>query len=109
MQFAFRMRPEKRSEVPAAVHVDGTSRVQTVNAQENPLFHKLITRFYEKTGVPMVLNTSFNRHGIATISSPRQALDHFLEGCVDGLAIGPYAMDLEANRRLGPLEREPQL
>lgn len=109
MQFAFRMRPGKRSIVPAAVHVDGTSRVQTVNAQENPLFHRLITRFYEKTGVPMVLNTSFNRHGIATISSPRQALDHFLEGCVDGLAVGPYAMDLEANRRLGPLDREPQL
>jgi len=109
MQFAFRMRPEKRAAVPAAVHVDGTSRVQTVNAEDNPLFHRLISRFYERTGVPMLLNTSFNRHGIATISAPRQALDHFLEGCVDALAVGPYAMDLDANRRLGPLESELQM
>ena len=109
MQFAFRMRPEKRSVVPAAVHVDGTSRVQTVNAEDNPLFYRLINRFYEQTGVPMLLNTSFNRHGIATISSPRQALDHFLEGCVDALAVGPYAMDLDANRRLAALGNEPQM
>lgn len=109
MQFAFRMRPEKRSAVPAAVHVDGTSRVQTVSAEDNPLLHRLISRFHERTGVPMLLNTSFNRHGIATISSPRQAIDHFLEGCVDALAVGPYAMDLDANRRLAPLESEAEL
>ena len=108
MQFAFRMRPEKCAIVPAAVHIDGTSRIQTVRSEDNPLFHRLISRFYERTGVPMVLNTSFNRHGIATISSPRQALDHFLEGCVDALAIGPYAMDLETNRRLAALDSEPQ-
>lgn len=109
MQFAFRMRPEKCSAVPAAVHVDGTTRIQTVNAEDNPLFHRLISRFCGRTRVPMLLNTSFNRHGIATISAPRQALDHFLEGCVDALAVGPYAMDLDANRRLAALESEPQL
>lgn len=109
MQFAFRMRPQKRTLVPSAVHVDGTSRIQTVNAEDNPLFHRLIRCFYERTGVPMILNTSFNRHGIATISSPRQALDHFLEGCVDALAIGSCAVDLNANRRLSALEGEPEL
>jgi len=102
MQFVFEFPEDRHVQVSSAVHVDGTSRIQSVNEKDNPLFYALIRRFYEHTGIPMVLNTSFNRHGIATIGSPRQALDHFLEGCVDCLAIGPFGLDIEENRLLTP-------
>ena len=54
------VKPQKRARIPAVTHVDGSSRLQTVTPQDEPLYHRLITKFYELTGVPMVLNTSFN-------------------------------------------------
>ena len=98
MQVAFDMKPSMVSKVPSAVHVDGSSRVHTVKKSENPLYWELINEFNKLTGVPVLLNTSFNRHGIATISTPRQAVEHLLEGCMDYLAIGNNLVAFKDNR-----------
>ncbi len=71
-------------------HVDGTSRAQFVEKSEAPLYHDMILNFAKLTGVPIVLNTSFNRHGIATISTPKQAIEHLVCGNVDKLFIGKF-------------------
>ena len=90
MNMAFRVRPEKAHLIPAAIHVDGTCRAQSVNERQNPVFYRLISQFAKITGVPMVLNTSFNRHGVPIVATPRQAIEHLLEGSVDLLAIEGY-------------------
>lgn len=99
MQMALQVRDEKRHLIPAAVHVDGSARVQTVDVKDNEAFWRLIDKFREITGVPVLLNTSFNRHGVPTIATPRQAIEHLLEGDLDYLAIGPYLVGFEENRR----------
>ena len=98
MQIAFEVFEEKRALIPAAVHVDKSARVQVVNKRDNLQYWRLINEFRELTGIPVLLNTSFNRHGIATISSPRQAIEHLLEGCMDYLAIGEYLVRFDENR-----------
>jgi carbamoyltransferase len=90
MNMVFRARPEKAHLIPAAIHVDGTCRAQSVNKTQNPLFYRLISQFAKITGVPMVLNTSFNRHGVPIVATPRQAIEHLLDGSVDLLAIEGY-------------------
>jgi carbamoyltransferase len=74
-------------------HVDGTSRAQFVKIEDNSGFHDLISEFYKISGVSILLNTSFNRHGIATISSPKQALEHLVCGNVEELYIGGYKVN----------------
>ena len=98
MQVAFDMKPEMIEKVPSAVHVDGTTRVNVVRKSENELYWSLINEFKKITGIPVLLNTSFNRHGIATISTPRQAIEHLLEGCMDYLAIDNYLVSFKDNR-----------
>lgn len=90
MSFAFEVKPEYADKIPAAVHVDGTSRPNSVRREANAKYYDLICEFEKLTGIPLVLNTSFNRHGIATIVYPRQAFEHLLNGCLDVLAIGDY-------------------
>ena len=98
MQIAFDMSSDMADKVPSAVHVDGTTRVHVVRKSENSLYWSLINEFKKLTGIPVLLNTSFNRHGIATISTPRQAVEHLLEGCMDYLAIGDNLVAFEDNR-----------
>lgn len=90
MNFAFKVAEEGSSLFPAAAHVDGTSRPSTISEEQNPKYYRLISEFKKLTGVPVVLNTSFNRHGIATIVTPRQAIQHLMDGCMDVLAIEDY-------------------
>ena len=90
MQFVVPVRRERRHEIPAVVHIDGTARVQTVTEQANPLFWRLITLFGERTGVPMVLNTSFNVDGEPIVCTPQDALRSFFASGLDALAIGNY-------------------
>jgi carbamoyltransferase len=75
MQFTVRVRPDKRSRIPAVVHVDGTARVQTVGPQDNPPFRRLIEQFAQRTGIPCVLNTSLNSRGQPIACSPEDALE----------------------------------
>ncbi|MCP4265433.1 MAG: hypothetical protein GY777_07645 [Candidatus Brocadiaceae bacterium] len=98
MQIAFQVIEEKRILIPAAVHIDGSSRMHILNREDNELYWSLIDNFRIITGIPLILNTSFNRHGIATISTPRQAIEHLLEGCSDYLAIGEFLVDFKKNR-----------
>lgn len=86
--------------IPAAVHVDGTCRVQLVDKNINKNYWNIINNFKKITGIPLLLNTSFNRHGISTISSPRQAIEHLLEGCVDVLYLEGVEIKLDKNRKI---------
>lgn len=81
------IRPEKAHEIPAAVHADGTGRIQTVAREDNPRFHALISAFADETGVPVLLNTSFNRQE-PIVASPADAVSCFLRTNMDALAIG---------------------
>lgn len=90
MLFTIPVLTERRHEVPAIVHVDGTSRPQVVHAETHPRYHALISAFYDRTGVPMLMNTSFNRRGEPIVGSPADALDAFPELGADVLAIGSF-------------------
>ncbi|AUX21637.1 carbamoyltransferase [Sorangium cellulosum] len=81
-----RIRPERRAEIPAVTHVDGTGRVQTVTARENPRFHALLLEFGRLTGTPVLLNTSFNASE-PIVCTPKEALDCFLRTKMDVLVL----------------------
>jgi carbamoyltransferase len=83
------VRPERRDHIPAVTHVDGTGRLQTVERAVNPRFHALIAAFARLTGVPMVLNTSFNENE-PVVCRPEEALDCFLRTNMDVLVLGNY-------------------
>jgi carbamoyltransferase len=87
MLFAAPVRPGLAARIPAVVHADGTARLQIVRADVNPHFHDLITRFYRRTGVPMVLNTSFN-DSEPIVCTPADAVLTFMSTRIDALAIG---------------------
>ncbi len=78
----------KKKIIPAVVHVDGTARTQTVDGENNPMFYKVIEEFYKITGVPVVLNTSFNIKGQPIVMNPQQAVSTFFGTGMDCLAIG---------------------
>jgi carbamoyltransferase len=86
MMQVFQVREEKRPLIPAVTHVDGSGRLQTVSPRTNPRFHRLIEEFEAITGVPMVLNTSFNENE-PVVCEPQQALDCFLRTKMDMLVI----------------------
>jgi carbamoyltransferase len=90
MTITFDVRPEWRARIPAVVHVDGTARPQLVRAATNPLYHKLICAYQALSGIPLVLNTSFNVHEEPIVCAPREAIRAFVEKRVDCLGIGPY-------------------
>ncbi len=77
MMQVFQIRPEKRVFIPAVTHVDGSGRLQTVCRRTNPRYHRLIAAFCELTGVPIILNTSFNENE-PVVCEPKEALDCFL-------------------------------
>jgi len=89
MVTAYRIKPERQSGIPAVTHADGTGRLQTVNQESNPLYWKLIRRFGEITGVPVLLNTSFNENE-PIVQTPAEAIDCFLRTRMDMLVLGPY-------------------
>ncbi|HLF95716.1 MAG TPA: carbamoyltransferase C-terminal domain-containing protein, partial [Methylococcaceae bacterium] len=90
MERALRFRPEVRERVPAVVHVDGTGRLQSVKSEWNPRFHRLLSEFHRLTGVPLLLNTSFNVMGKPMVHSVEDAVAVFLTSGVDALAVGDY-------------------
>jgi carbamoyltransferase len=87
MMQVFQIREEKRQLIPAVAHVDGSGRLQTVSRRTNPLYHRLITAFRERTGIPMVLNTSFNENE-PIVCQPQEALECFLRTQMDVLVLG---------------------
>ena len=87
------VRPEKRARIPAVTHVDGSARPQTVEASVNPLFHRLTSEFHRRTGVPVVMNTSFNLRGEPIVCSVPDALRTFFTSGMDALIIGSFLID----------------
>jgi carbamoyltransferase len=81
-----------RSAIPAVTHVDGSARVQTVHAGTNPLFHRLLTRFHEKTGCPVLVNSSFNVRGEPIVCTPEDAFRCFMSNELDVLTVGNCVM-----------------
>ncbi len=91
MMQVYPVRVEKRQIIPAVTHVDGSGRMQTVNAEGNPIYWKLIRTFGLRTGVPILLNTSFNENE-PIVHRPAEALDCFLRTRMDVLVLGPHAI-----------------
>ena len=90
MLLVFDVLEHQRSVVPAITHVDGTARVQTVSQQDNPLYWQMISHFERLTGVPMVLNTSFNDNNEPIVCTPQDAIACYLKSDVDAIALGPF-------------------
>ena len=90
MTITFDCTDEMAEKCPAAVHVDKTARPQFVSERTNESFHKIISAYHELTGVPAVINTSFNMHEEPIVCSPKDAVRAFLLGNIDYLAIGDY-------------------
>jgi len=89
MLHVYTIRPEKREQLCAVNHVDDTGRLQSVSRDENPLYYDLIQAFQRKTGIPVVLNTSFNENE-PIVCAPNEAIDCFKRTRMDALAIGPF-------------------
>jgi carbamoyltransferase len=87
MTHVYPIRAERRALIPAVTHVDGSGRLQTVTAEENPRYHRLIAAFRDLTGVPMLLNTSFNESE-PIVCAPDEALDCFMRTNMDCLVLG---------------------
>ena len=83
----YQIREEKRAQIPAVTHVNGSGRLQTVTVQQNSRYHRLIDAFREETGVPMILNTSFNENE-PVVCRPKEAIDCFLRTKMDVLVLG---------------------
>jgi carbamoyltransferase len=81
------IRDEWKDQLPGIVHVDGTCRVQTVDKDEIPLFHTLLKQFKKESGIPVLVNTSFNRRGMPIVETPEQAVKFFLECALDVLVM----------------------
>jgi len=91
MLHVYKIRPEHREECQAVNHVDDTGRLQTVSREENPLYYDLIARFRDRTGTPMVLNTSFNENE-PIVCRPEEAVDCFVRTRMDVLCLGPFVV-----------------
>jgi carbamoyltransferase len=95
MEKVFPIREEKRSIIPAVTHVDGSGRLQSVSKATNPKYHALISKFFEKTGVPIILNTSLNENE-PVVRLPREAIACFLRTDMDVLVVGNCLIDRHA-------------
>ncbi|HEV2489372.1 MAG TPA: carbamoyltransferase [Candidatus Acidoferrales bacterium] len=87
------VKPEKRSVIPAVTHVDGSARPQTVEKDINPLYWRLIREFGDRTGVPVIMNTSFNLRGEPIVCAPTDAIRTFFSSGMDALVIGDFIVE----------------
>ncbi|MDR5735466.1 carbamoyltransferase C-terminal domain-containing protein [Caballeronia sp. LZ025] len=93
MLFVFDVREDMKARIPAVTHIDGTARVQTVNRSQHPLYYDLLAAFKARTGVPVLVNTSFNTRGEPMVNSPRDAVESFWTSPLDALVIGPFLIE----------------
>jgi len=101
MTQVYPIRAEKRGLIPAVTHVDGSGRLQTVTQDANPLFFRLIDAFRVLTGVPLVLNTSFNENE-PIVCTPQEALDCFLRTHMDVLVMGHWVITRRESAHTSP-------
>jgi carbamoyltransferase len=101
MLLTARVRPEKQHLLPAITHVDGTARVQTVTRAQNPLYYALIEEFGKLSGVPVLVNTSFNVQGEPIVCTPEEAFNSFAHTDMDYLVMGDALIPASSKRKLG--------
>lgn len=98
MLFVNDVRPEMVDTIPAVTHTDGTARIQTVNERQNKPYYQLIRAFAEQTGVPVLVNTSFNTRGEPVVCTPRDAVESFWTSPLDALVIGSFFLEKTTHR-----------
>jgi carbamoyltransferase len=96
------VRAEYRTKLPAITHADGSARIQTVRHDVHPLYHQLLSAFGALSGMPVLLNTSFNVRGEPIVNTPAEALATFERTGLDALAIGPWLV----SAKQGPVDHE---
>jgi carbamoyltransferase len=99
MLFVYKVKADKAHRIPAVRHVDGTARVQTVNERQHPSYYKLLKSFHELTGVPVLINTSFNTLGKPIVCTPRDAVECFWSSPFDALVIGSFLLEKDPSSR----------
>jgi carbamoyltransferase len=92
MLFVYEVRREQAHRIPAVRHVDGTARVQTVRRDQHPLLYGLLQAFARRTGIPVLVNTSFNTRSEPIVCSPRDAVECFWSSPLDALVIGSFLL-----------------
>lgn len=97
MLFVYCVRSDKADKIPAVRHVDGTARIQTINAEQHPRYHSLLKEFKELTGVPVLVNTSFNTRGEPIVCTPRDAIECFWTSPFDALVINSFLLEKDNN------------
>ena len=90
MTITYNVREDWIEKTQATTHIDGTARPQIVKKSSNPSYYKIIDEYYKLSGIPVVINTSFNMHEEPIVATPDDAIRAFNEGCIDYLAIGNY-------------------
>jgi carbamoyltransferase len=95
MLFVYDVLEDKADRIPAVKHIDGTARIQTINEQQNKPYYDLLKAFYQKTGVPVLINTSFNTLGKPIVCTPRDAIECFWSSPFDALIIGSFIIEKE--------------
>jgi carbamoyltransferase len=93
MLFVYDVRPEAAGKIPAVRHVDGTARIQTVNREQHPRYYDLLKAFQKRTGVPVLVNTSFNTRGEPIVCSVRDTVECFWTSPMDALVIGSFVLE----------------
>lgn len=93
MLFVYDVLPDKAESIPAVRHVDGTARIQTINHEQNALYYDLLKAFQQRTGVPVLVNTSFNTRGEPIVCTPRDAIECFWTSPLDALVIGSFLLE----------------
>jgi carbamoyltransferase len=99
MTLTFDCTEKMKDACPAAVHVDGTARPQLVAERSNPSLHRILSEYYALTGIPSLINTSFNMHEEPIVCSPDDAIRAFLQGNLEHLAIGSFLVAHPSARR----------
>jgi carbamoyltransferase len=95
MMKAYDVRPDKKAVIPAVTHVDGTCRPQTISKDVNPVYFGILESFFQKTGVPVLMNTSFNVRGEPIVCRPVEALRCYSGTGMDALVIGSFLLQKE--------------
>ena len=93
MLFVYDAQPERAERIPAVRHVDGTARIQTIRREQHPLYYDLIRAFADRTGAPILINTSFNTRSEPIVCTPRDAVECFWSSPLDALVIGPFLLE----------------
>lgn len=93
MLFVYQVRTDKAALIPAVRHIDGTARIQTIRQEHNPVYYNLVRAFQKRTGVPILVNTSFNTRGKPIVCTPRDALETFWTSPIDALVMGSYILE----------------